>query len=543
MKIRLIEKITILTLFTVSIVGCYDYLDDDYDHGGSNVLGRRNASLDRAISWYEEQKQGEATMLKFATGEEQLFYTEPSWKYRLETRSDNSYTLEVDLTDRIALDFVTDENAAEYESTGDFRYKHSVTRLIIRSNEETGDKIGFLMTIIPSPSFTKQFYRRMNKNTYLNRDPDFDGLIVYHNLDGTFSNGWKYVKGEIITSLIECTACEDMISYQAIPASYKVSQLPATRSGGESIYGGELPEVVITGGGGGGGGGGYSGGSSGGYSGGGGGGSGGYSGNGNGSYTYTATLINITGTTSKTIMNPCDLTVTISPNNPGITLVKYTIQNQSGGTKWTLYQGKNLTCNTKYQKAGYWTIDATVTLSNGQTLTTNAINLEVMFPDVSRIENAVRAKMVAVWTQTKDAASSSGSMEKGFAIFVNTTTCTYECGPTIDGPTFSCEGEASVHISGNEYISSSPVTGGKYLVADFHTHPPLTYCSSIKRRQVGPSSSDVLEANSTNIPGFLYDYVGSNIPGKKYIGIIGGHNINAAPWLYVYGPDRRATPN
>jgi hypothetical protein len=95
----------------------------------------------------------------------------------------------------------------------------------------------------------------MNRNTYLNCDPDFDGLIVYHNLDGTFSNGWKYVKGKIVTSLIECTECADMISYRAVPASYEVLQSPATRSGGETIDGGELPGIVIIGDGGGSGGG------------------------------------------------------------------------------------------------------------------------------------------------------------------------------------------------------------------------------------------------------------------------------------------------
>jgi hypothetical protein len=65
-----------------------------------------------------------------------------------------------------------------------------------------------------------------------------------------------------------------MISYQAIPASYKVAPLPITRNGGESIYGGELGEVVIIGhtgddSGGGYGDGGYSGDGDGGYSGGG----------------------------------------------------------------------------------------------------------------------------------------------------------------------------------------------------------------------------------------------------------------------------------
>jgi hypothetical protein len=75
-----------------------------------------------------------------------------------------------------------------------------------------------------------------------------------------------------------------MISWRAVPASYEVLQSPATRSGGEAIDGGELPEVVIIGDSGGNSGGGYGGGygGGGGYTGGGG---GGYTGGGSGGYT------------------------------------------------------------------------------------------------------------------------------------------------------------------------------------------------------------------------------------------------------------------
>jgi hypothetical protein len=223
MKIKLIKKITILTLLAASIVGCnHDYLDDEYDHDSSNVPEEYNTPLDRAIKWYEEQKQGAETMFKFATGEEQLFYTKPSWLFKLETITDTLYTLEVDLTDCIALDIVPDENAAEYERTGNFIYKRSFTRLVIQRNEETGVTIGFLMTIIPSPWFTRQFYYRMNRTTYLNRDPNLDGLVVFHHLDGTFSNGWKYEDGKIVMSLIESTGKDVLIPYRTIPVSYKV---------------------------------------------------------------------------------------------------------------------------------------------------------------------------------------------------------------------------------------------------------------------------------------------------------------------------------
>jgi hypothetical protein len=82
-----------------------------------------------------------------------------------------------------------------------------------------------------------------------------DGLVVFHNLDGTFSNGWKYEQGKIVTSIVETTGEDIIISYRAIPARYEISR-PATRSDDDSYYGGELPTVVITADGGGGGGGG-----------------------------------------------------------------------------------------------------------------------------------------------------------------------------------------------------------------------------------------------------------------------------------------------
>jgi hypothetical protein len=154
--------------------------------------------------------------------------------------------------------------------------------------------------------------------------------------------------------------------------------------------------------------------------------------------------------------------------------------------------------------------------------------------------------MNTVWAETKS-ASSSGYMEKGFAIYVNTTTMAYECDPTINGSIVPCENgvEGEVYISGTELIPVSPVQGGKYQVADFHTHPPLTYCASTNSRKVGPSSTDI---SGANIPGILYDYVGQNIPDPNnpdstYMGIIGGHSINAASKVYVYGPTRKNTPN
>jgi hypothetical protein len=209
--------------------------------------------------------------------------------------------------------------------------------------------------------------------------------------------------------------------------------------------------------------------------------------------------------------------------------------------QYTLQSGASAVCNLKSQKPGTWRIMATVILSSGVSAQSNAVNVEVQYPDVDTIKNnsTVSSKMDDVWDETKTAASDTGQREKGFMIYVNTTSMSYECGTTIDGDILSCT-TGSISITGNERIYSSPLSGGKYFVADFHTHPPLKYCPTNTVRPVGPSSTDI---SGISIPGLVYDYTGSYISSQEYTGITGGHDIDAAAQIYTYGPNRRATPN
>lgn len=43
--------------------------------------------------------------------------------------------------------------------------------------------------------------RNMGKNSYLYREPDFDGKVLFYELNGTFINGWKYTNGKITGSI------------------------------------------------------------------------------------------------------------------------------------------------------------------------------------------------------------------------------------------------------------------------------------------------------------------------------------------------------
>ena len=120
---------------------------------------------------------------------------------------------------------------------------------------------------------------------------------------------------------------------------------------------------------------------------------------------------------------------------------------------------------------------------------------------------------------------------------------TYECGTTAEGDNIEgCAGTFGQVDVGfrSENVSSSPIIGGKYTVAFFHTHTPLTFCPSGNSRVVGPSDYDTDFAASEGVPGFVYDYNGTWSYSDYRIN--GGHSIDASSQLFIFGPAKRETP-
>lgn len=127
-----------------------------------------------------------------------LFFTEPSWEFYKESQSKDFSVIDVDLTNRIGLDFVTAENLEAYKGTEDMEYRRSYTRFVFTINLEAQEKDGLLMTIIPSVKYTKEYQDKISNNTYLHRGANIDGSILFHHIDGAYMSGWVYEKGQVI---------------------------------------------------------------------------------------------------------------------------------------------------------------------------------------------------------------------------------------------------------------------------------------------------------------------------------------------------------
>jgi hypothetical protein len=218
-----------------------------------------------------------------------------------------------------------------------------------------------------------------------------------------------------------------------------------------------------------------------------------------------------------------------------------------GEDYWWLLQDSTLsTCTTKRVKQpGHWKIRAVV-CTDSYSVITNIIEVIVEYPDITTIESNITLtnRMNSVWQETKNAASSSGRRERGFWIYANTASMSYEYGTTILGPNVTgCTGTNASIVPGTpgEGLSTNPTQSGKHPIAFFHTHTPLTYCPNDTYRQTGPSPADILSANDTNVPGILYDYIGVYYNEVQYVGIRGGHDLNASAQLWNFGPQKRPT--
>lgn len=126
----------------------------------------------------------------------------PVWGESYLDEDDRYSVLEVGLLPMFSFNLFLPENQNEFMKTHDSRYITSTTRFIFRTRKDSGNLDMFYMTVIPSASYVKKQSGDLFKSmSYLHRDKNFSGLVLFHNADGGFSNGWLYEKGDVVKTV------------------------------------------------------------------------------------------------------------------------------------------------------------------------------------------------------------------------------------------------------------------------------------------------------------------------------------------------------
>ena len=125
----------------------------------------------------------------------------PLWEYAFTDESSNSQTVEIPLSFLKEQLIVLSECKIKFIQTKEYKYLQNITRLIVETNPKTGETRGYFMSIVPSLNYLEKTNFKPFNNSYLDRDSQFDGCVIFRDLEGKLINGWMYLDGRIISSM------------------------------------------------------------------------------------------------------------------------------------------------------------------------------------------------------------------------------------------------------------------------------------------------------------------------------------------------------
>lgn len=191
MKKTMIKQTILLFLLAGIVYACVE-------DGLFDTLIQQDPSIQEAKAWYEANKGYGSVGLRssFINKEVGKKDVKPLWTNSFVNTNKEYKTVETLLAAEKGYGFITPECYKKYEETGDFRYIHSTTRLVVRTDLKTQKTDGFIMTITPDLKYLESSnFNPFRNNSYLKRDQKFSGFVFYHDMEGDFVNAWRYLDG------------------------------------------------------------------------------------------------------------------------------------------------------------------------------------------------------------------------------------------------------------------------------------------------------------------------------------------------------------
>ncbi len=186
------RKLIKFILATTILAGILSACQKEYDE----LSGDRSYTVDEARAWYEAHNPGYLE-LKSGGNERNIKIIKPDWARGMKSENSDEEIIEADILTNGGFGFATEELYSKWEASGNERYMRSHTRLVVLKNKKTKTETGCFMTIIGDRSYMERKNFDTGGNRYRKPENDFSGVILFHYLNGGFSNGWRYTGGQL----------------------------------------------------------------------------------------------------------------------------------------------------------------------------------------------------------------------------------------------------------------------------------------------------------------------------------------------------------
>ncbi len=191
MKKLIIKTTLTVVTFTVVLIACKQDVFFNVDENKKT----NKAAVEEAITWFESN-QPEFLVLKSGHKKKKTKVIKPLWRGAFVDENQITEVVETHIETNGSFGFATDSAFEKWEATGNAGYMTSVTRLIVKKDKKTNERVSFLMTIVGDKNYLEQNKFKMRGNTYMHKNDNFNGLVFYHNLMGKFVNGWRFTNGK-----------------------------------------------------------------------------------------------------------------------------------------------------------------------------------------------------------------------------------------------------------------------------------------------------------------------------------------------------------
>lgn len=199
------------------------FINKEQESSNELSIGKnKELTIAAAKSWYNNN---ETPVTRMAVTDNNMLgiLVAPSWNHAKEWKKGHYEVVEASLLSNMDVLFYDKETYSQKgKMTKEEKKKiMNVGRTVILKDIITGKITTFNMVIIGSRDYLMQS-NELSNNSYLYRESQFDGMVLFFHPDGNFVNGWKYENGKITKRLSPVTDFEDLL-----PDS---NSLPSTRA-------------------------------------------------------------------------------------------------------------------------------------------------------------------------------------------------------------------------------------------------------------------------------------------------------------------------
>jgi len=156
----------------------------------------------QAKAFVEMQKLDQFT-LKSGSMQNHKINIRADWSKAESSSNGQVSVVETQIQAQGLIGFITRDSHEAWKQTNNEAYLRSMSRLVVLKVKKTGEIYSFIMSIAADRDYSQKKNFKYGSNTYLKRDKDFSGGILFHNLTGDFVNGWIYCDGQITHSITD----------------------------------------------------------------------------------------------------------------------------------------------------------------------------------------------------------------------------------------------------------------------------------------------------------------------------------------------------